>query len=75
MEEGERVTVHCDNRLAQRGLLGRDKDTRGLTTVEMMGPLGVGMSYWDKHQRAGSWAGHRALAYKLKGDLHPEGAG
>lgn len=73
MEEGESVAVHCDNRLGQRGLLGGNKDTRRLTTVEMLGLLGVDMHCWDEHQRAGSWAGHRAPAYKLKGDLHPSG--
>lgn len=39
-------------------------------TAEMVSPLGVGMSYCDEHQRAGSWTGHKALAYKLKGELY-----
>lgn len=51
------------------GLLGRDQETEDLATVEG-GPLGVGMSYQDEHQRAGSWAG-QSPAYRLKG----EGAG
>ena len=29
----------------------------------------------DEHQRAGSWAEHRALASKLKEELYPQGAG